>query len=106
MSKDVYMLTLKCINRDCFIRLRIGRILSQPALNVGALVFCPKCGEKAFATQDQDNDYWEALANQYGQTVEVIKLIYSVWEPHSTQKFSEHVSVMLKEASESVKVAV
>lgn len=104
MSKDVYMLTLKCTNMDCFVRLRIGRILSQSGLQIGALKFCPVCGKRAFAATDNDNDYWESLAKHYGMTVEMIKMIHSVWEPQSDKKFSEHVAEMLKEAGLEVAV--
>ena len=99
MSKDVYMLTLDCANkRDCNLRLRVGRFLSKPALSVGMLRICPACGGPAFTTTDSDEDYWEALSNAYKLPVEIVHMLYDTWDSNKHNRFSDHVSEMVKEA--------
>lgn len=90
--KDTYLLTLECQNPECFVRMRVGRILSDPNTRVGALQFCPVCGSKAFAHTDNMSDYWESMSKSFGMPIEALQLLHTIWEPHeepSFKKFAE-----------------
>lgn len=95
--KDVTFLTLKCINKDCLLNVRVGRLLNRPALAIGSFMFCPLCGSKAYTTQDHEETYWEEIAKAYEMPVEIMRMLYDTWDSREHNKFRDHVDQMLKE---------
>lgn len=85
--KEVYMLTLECLNVECLTRLRIGRNQSVPITRVGEMKFCPICGGKAFAHIDTEADYWEALERSYEIPAAAIRLMHTIWDSKEEPSF-------------------
>lgn len=98
MKDNLNMLTLSCQNKECMLRIRVGRIISKPALRIGAFTFCPLCGSKAASGQDMEESYWESIAQSYGLPVELMKMLYDTWIPGEHQKFSDYIEYMKKES--------
>jgi hypothetical protein len=102
---NVHMMTSYCSNKECMARIRVGRILNKPALTVGSFQYCALCGSKALTMADQDETYWEVLAESYGYTVEIMKMLYNCWDRNKHYRFSDHVRE-LQDEIETEKILV
>lgn len=100
-SQQVHMLTLRCSNVECMIQLRIGRILKNPVVRLGAFEFCPVCGSNASASNDEQENFWEALARAYGKPVEAIMAVFTVWNPIEQPVFKKFFDEMWENATDS-----
>lgn len=95
LDDPLYMRTLNCMNVDCQISLRVARILNRPVLEIGALRYCPLCGQRAVQETDNEQTWNEALARHYKLTPELIEVLYKEWNPHKHYKFVDFIQEML-----------
>lgn len=98
-SQQVPMLTLRCMNNECLLRLRIGRILSLPTPRVGALRYCPLCGKDAIISTDNEESYWEALARAYELPVPILKEIFGIWDSTKYPRLKDFVDEIKRDAA-------
>lgn len=92
-------ITLACTNKQCMLRVRIGRIINKPSLRVGMFEYCPLCGSNnAKVHQDMDESYWDALANAYKIPAEIMKMLYDTWNAKEHPIFADYVKQMREEA--------
>ena len=89
------MLTLRCQNKDCILEIRIGRCLNQPNTRTDRLKYCPRCGQDAVVFADDQQNYWETLAKEYGVPVDAVVAIYGIWNPKEQPLLSEFVKEMV-----------
>ena len=92
----VYMLSLACLSDKCGAVARLGH--HQRGTTVGAFTHCPVCGGPASQFMDNDATYWEAMADLYKLTPELVELLYSDWDRQEYHKFSDYVEFMKKNA--------
>lgn len=91
------MLTLSCLNKECMLRVRLGRVMSKPALQVGAFRYCPLCGGKACAGMDIEESYVETLAQSYQLPVDVMKMLLDTWDANEHSRFVDYLNELKKE---------
>lgn len=91
VNERVHMLTLSCSNKECFIKLRIGRFLERQSNQIGALQFCPVCGSSAMTRNDIDETYWEVMSEHFNLPIEALRLIYSTWDTVKYQRFGDYI---------------
>lgn len=89
------MLTLSCTNTDCLLQLRIGRFLKHPEVGVTSLKYCPFCKSRAIVVVDEKVDYWEMLSNSLEMPVELVTMMYQVWDSEEFPKFPTFVKHMM-----------
>lgn len=94
-TDPLHMRTLSCMNAECQISLRVARVLNRPRLEIGALRYCPLCGQRAFQELDNAQVWSEALAQHYKLTPELIEVLYKEWNPHTHYRFADFVQEML-----------
>jgi hypothetical protein len=58
---------------------------------------CVMCGGPAQQSSDNEEGYYEALAESYGLSPEIIQLALEDWDPHEYFKFSDYLESLRKE---------
>lgn len=86
------------MNIKCMARIRVGRPLYEPTNSRGVLEYCPKCGSKAGAKLDLEENYIEVLAESYGMSVELLQQIMSLWNATDVQNLSDFIDQLKAEA--------
>lgn len=96
---DDPIVTLRCVdNKACLVEYRMSRCLKQPVTRPNKILFCPLCGQKAVASLDSTEDYWERLALEYELPANIVKELYAAWNQREHETFYDFVQVMKREA--------
>lgn len=91
MCKKENLLTFYCGNKECKARIRIGRRVDVPVLNVGALSFCPLCGGKGMTMHDVEENIWEILAEEYDLKPESVHTLFDIWPREKYVRFADFI---------------